>query len=274
MEKLILEAATAISKADAIFISAGAGMGVDSGLPDFRGNQGFWKAYPLLKKENLSFQDLANPVWFRDDPHRAWGFYGHRYKLYKSTVPHPGFKVLQKWCQTKKTEPFVFTSNVDGHFQKSGFHPNVVYECHGSINYLQCIDGCANDIWPVNQLNIDINQGQLLAIGELPRCPHCSEVARPNILMFGDAEWLPQRSRAQSQNYNQWKIQNAHLKIVTIEIGAGKAIPTARYAAEFMPGKLIRINPRDSAGHKHTISIPLGSLEALSAIDDVLEDYA
>ena len=118
MEKIILEAATVISQADAIFISAGAGMGVDSGLPDFRGDHGFWKAYPLLKKENLSFQNLANPLWFHDNPQRAWGFYGHRYKLYKSTEPHPGFKILQKWCQTKRIEPFVFTSNVDGAFPK------------------------------------------------------------------------------------------------------------------------------------------------------------
>lgn len=270
MKSIILEAATAVSQADAIFISAGAGMGVDSGLPDFRGNEGFWRAYPLLKKENCSFQDLANPLWFRDAPHRAWGFYGHRYKLYKSTEPHQGFRILQKWCQTKKTEPFVFTSNVDGHFQKSGFHSDFVYECHGSINYLQCIDGCANDIWPVNQLNIDINQSRLIATGKLPMCPYCSEVARPNILMFGDAEWLPQRSNIQSRNYDYWKMQNANLKIVTIELGAGKAIPTARYASESMSGELIRINPRDSDGCDKTISIPLGSLEALSAIDSVL----
>jgi len=271
MEKLILKAAAAISEADTIFISAGAGMGVDSGLPDFRGNHGFWKAYPLLKKENLSFQDLANPSWFRNNPHRAWGFYGHRYKLYKATEPHQGFKILQKWCQTKEIAPFIFTSNVDGHFQKSGFHPDSVYECHGSINHLQCIDGCANNIWAINQLNIGINQARLIATGELPRCPHCSEVARPNILMFGDTQWLPQRSIAQSWNYDQWKAQNSNLKIVTIEIGAGKAIPTARYASESMPGKLIRINPRDSDGYKTIISIPLGSLEALSAIDNMLK---
>jgi len=273
MEKIILEAATAISNSDAIFISAGAGMGVDSGLPDFRGNQGFWKAYPLLKKENLSFQDLANPMWFRADPFRAWGFYGHRYKLYNSTNPHKGFRILQKWCQTKKVEPFVFTSNVDGHFQKSGFHSDSVYECHGSIHHLQCIDGCTDDIWEIDQLNLDVNLGRLIATGDLPRCPHCSEIARPNILMFGDAEWLPHRSIVQSRNYDYWKMQNTKLKIITIEIGAGKAIPTARYASESMPGELIRINPRDSDGYNKTISIPLGSLEALSAIDNVLEDY-
>ena len=31
---------------DALLVAAGAGMGVDSGLPDFRGDEGFWRAYP------------------------------------------------------------------------------------------------------------------------------------------------------------------------------------------------------------------------------------
>ena len=65
-----------IAEADAVIITAGAGMGVDSGLPDFRGDVGFWRAYPLLRDKNLSFEDMANPQWFLDDPRLAWAFYG------------------------------------------------------------------------------------------------------------------------------------------------------------------------------------------------------
>ena len=39
-------AAALLARADALVIAAVAGMGVDSGLPDFRGPQGFWRAYP------------------------------------------------------------------------------------------------------------------------------------------------------------------------------------------------------------------------------------
>src|SRR5215471_9978885 len=90
-------AARAIESADALLIGAGAGMGVDSGLPDFRGNEGFWKSYPPLKKLGLSFVNLANPHWFRSDPELAWGFYGHRQALYRTTRPHAGFAILRKW---------------------------------------------------------------------------------------------------------------------------------------------------------------------------------
>ena len=80
MEKLLLKsrikkAREIIEEADAIMIAAGAGMGVDSGLPDFRGKEGFWRAYPIAKKLGLSFQDLANPYWFKKDPYLAWAFY-------------------------------------------------------------------------------------------------------------------------------------------------------------------------------------------------------
>src|SRR5229473_7093927 len=93
----ITKAAEAIRGAQALLIAAGAGMGVDSGLPDFRGDQGFWKAYPPYQKLGLRFTALANPEWFARDPALAWGFYGHRLNLYRATLPHEGFRILQSW---------------------------------------------------------------------------------------------------------------------------------------------------------------------------------
>src|SRR3982751_1480380 len=75
---LLERAARAIRASEAIVIGAGAGMGVDSGLPDFRGGQGFWKAYPPYAELGLDFVLLANPRLFSTDPKLAWGFYGHR----------------------------------------------------------------------------------------------------------------------------------------------------------------------------------------------------
>ena len=66
-EKTDRRSKRADKKADAIFITAGAGMGVDSGLPDFRGNEGFWKAYPVIRDFGYSFVDMANPKWFDTD---------------------------------------------------------------------------------------------------------------------------------------------------------------------------------------------------------------
>ena len=57
-----------ISEAEAILITAGAGMGVDSGLPDFRGNEGFWNAYPIAKKLNFQLTQVEFSVLHRWAP--------------------------------------------------------------------------------------------------------------------------------------------------------------------------------------------------------------
>ena len=116
----IRRAADAIREAAALLVTAGAGVGVDSGLPDFRGTKGFWNAYPAYRHLGLSFVELANPRWFRDDPKLAWGFYGHRLNLYRSTPPHPGFDILRRWGRRMTRGVRIFTSNVDGHFQRAG----------------------------------------------------------------------------------------------------------------------------------------------------------
>ena len=76
------QAAQLIAAADALVVAAGAGIGVDSGLPDFRGKQGFWQSYPALARANLDFSEIASPQTFQRDPYLAWGFYGHRLLLY------------------------------------------------------------------------------------------------------------------------------------------------------------------------------------------------
>ena len=84
----IQQAAEYIHRADALIITAGAGIGIDSGLPDFRGINGFWQAFPPLRHLGKNFQNMATPALFRTDPHLAWGFYGWRLNSYRHTQPH------------------------------------------------------------------------------------------------------------------------------------------------------------------------------------------
>lgn len=248
-------------------------MGVDSGLPDFRGNQGFWKAYPPMKELGLSFYDLANPVWFRDDPGRAWGFYGHRRNLYRETEPHDGFEILKRWCDQKRLGGFVFTSNVDGHFQKSGFGEGQVLECHGSINFSQCSRPCSKEIWKSNPESINVDLSTFRANDDIPSCKNCETVARPNILMFGDFSWLDQRTEEQYDNYSGWLSSLIGSRVAIIEFGAGTAVPTVRAQCErqakFFDTRVIRVNPREASG-TDVISISAGALSAIHLIDELV----
>ena len=273
----ILQAAETIHSADAIMITAGAGIGVDSGLPDFRGDKGFWKAYPPIARLGISFVDMANPYWFEKDPKLAWAFYGHRLNLYRKTVPHEGFQKILDTVRTKTGGHFVFTSNVDGQFQMAGFDENKIQECHGSIHHFQCSKPCCNEIWDAHDIEISVDNEKFEALDPLPLCPQCSELARPNILMFGDWYWLPHRTQNQHQKMNSW-INNSrakNYKTAIIELGAGEAVATVRHNSESLihdlNATLIRINPRDGYAPDGHISIPLGALEAVERIWDELE---
>ena len=169
------QAAEAISTAQIMIITCGAGMGVDSGLPDFRGDTGFWKAYPMYERLGLSFVQAANPEHFDRDPHFGWGFYGHRTELYRRTIPHEGFKLLDEWRDRFEMDNFVVTSNVDGQFQKADYPDDRILEVHGSIHHLQCTTPCKNSIWD-NTVSFDIDHATMRA-NHVPRCPHCGQTA-------------------------------------------------------------------------------------------------
>jgi NAD-dependent SIR2 family protein deacetylase len=279
LERTLDLAAACVRAADAIIIGAGAGMGVDSGLPDFRGPEGFWCAYPPIRALGLRFEQMANPMWFDQNPRLAWGFYGHRLHLYRDTVPHEGFHILRRWVERAPHRGFVYTSNVDGQFQRAGFSADEVVECHGSIHYGQCADSCHHDIWPIDDLRVDIDLSTLLAAKPLPRCPKCGGVQRPNILMFGDGSWLSARVDAQEARYRAW-LQSLPpgARVVVIECGAGSAVPSVRWNSrtliERLNAALIRVNirepevyQREARGDTLALPLPLGALDALRRID-------
>ena len=270
----IQHAAEAVSAAGALLITAGAGMGVDSGLPDFRGNTGFWKAYPAYEKLGVSFSDLANPEWFTVDPALAWGFYGHRMGLYRRTRPHRGFQILRRWAEMVG-DSFVFTSNVDGQFQKAGFDPHRIVECHGALSHMQCTRDCGVGLFDAFPYEVDVHPSSFRAQGKLPACPECGSLARPNVLMFGDFGFDEGRVASQMGAYRDF-LDGVSGPLVIVESGAGTHIPTVRAQGEkllrqFPDATLIRLNPRESQGLSRTISLPMPALMGLDAIDAAVD---
>ena len=276
LQEFYQRAAKLIQSADALIIAAGAGMGVDSGLPDFRGNQGFWQAYPALAQARLDFTEVANPLAFIEHPRLAWGFYGHRLGLYRSTVPHPGFAILAQWAAVLPLGHWVFTSNVDGQFQKAGFAQSNLHECHGSIHYLQCLNGC-DAVWSAEPFLPDVDVLSCQIRDDMPICVRCGGLARPNILMFEDRNWLEARSNVQQQAQQRWLAQlRSDSQVVLVEIGAGTAIPSVRYFSQCMSeqygARIIRINPREpEVANSSDVGIASGALDALAGIDDALK---
>lgn len=261
----VADAANLIYHADGLLITAGAGMSVDSGLPDFRGTEGFWKAYPALAASHIGFSEIASPDNFVTRPNLAWGFYGHRLSLYRNTQPHIGFRLLKSIGARLKRGAFVYTSNVDGHFQRAGFPQDKVVECHGSIHHMQCLGACDRQIWQADDFQPEVDEARCLLTSPVPACPTCGGIARPNILMFMDFNWLDWRTAFQMERFHEWRM--ATRNPVVIEIGAGKAIPTVREFGESQDAPVIRINPTDAeTTGPDDVSLEMCALEAIEAI--------
>ena len=266
-------AAAWLRDADALVIAAGAGMGVDSGLPDFRGNEGFWRAYPALARARLDFTEVASPATFESDPELAWGFYGHRLSLYRQAQPHEGFALLRAMAERMRFGAFVFTSNVDGQFQAAGFDEGKVHECHGSIHWLQCTGPCAAELWPADELQATVDVDSCRWLLALPTCRRCGGLARPNVLMFGDGRWVSHRSDLQHERLRRWL--HAPQRPVVLEIGAGVRVPSVRRFGEYLiqagPARLVRINPRDAQVHSgQAVGLAVGALAGLRALHEAL----
>ena len=269
--EMLRRAGDALAEAQGLLICAGAGMGVDSGLPDFRGDEGFWRAYPPMRHLGISFSEMADPRWFSRDPELAWGFYGHRLHLYRDTVPHEGFAVLRRLAP--QASRFVFTSNVDGQFQRAGFDPQTVCEVHGSIHHLQSHDGPDEGIWSADGVHVDVDPQTFRAHAPFPETPQ-GRLARPNILMFGDWNWNGTRSRAQGTRLEGWLEALGTSPLVVIELGAGTAVPTVRNLSDRLTRRprttLIRINPREAHGPSGTLGLELGAAEACAALESAV----
>jgi hypothetical protein len=96
-------------------------------------------------------------------------------------------------------------------------------------------------------------------------------MARPNILMFGDWNWISHNTDLQQQGLNRWVRENRRVPMAIVECGAGTGVPTVRMTAQGMiPGNnatLIRINTREPQVPPGHIGLPMAARDALTRID-------
>jgi NAD-dependent SIR2 family protein deacetylase len=239
----------ALLRTHPVLLTCGAGLGVDSGLPDFRGVGGWWRRD--APDEVVRLEDRATPAWFDDDPAEAWAFYRARQALYARTAPHAGFDVLRDLLGD---DGFVFTSNVDGHLQRAGIPADRIVEIHGSLARLQCAQPCSRQTWPDDGVPV-------------PRCPHCDGVARPNVCLFADRRWIAVPSVLQGRRYDRWL--GRHERIVVLEIGAGTAVPNVRRESERLLAEghaLLRVNPHEPEGPPGTRSFAMAGASFLAGL--------
>mmetsp|Transcript_66793 Transcript_66793/g.186363 ORF Transcript_66793/g.186363 Transcript_66793/m.186363 type:complete len:378 (-) Transcript_66793:105-1238(-) len=293
----LARAAEAILGCDALLFTAGAGMGVDSGLPDFRGTTGLWSDRDVA----MTYEEMSNDKWFFEDPAFAWGVNYTQIEMYRTTAAHDGYATLLKWATTLGKSWFVFTSNIDGMFEKAGFAAEKVVACHGDMHHLQCTkdfrecpsvnEDRSDEVWTADcipsGLGSEIDPAVLRfrdpAILEASyfRCPRCGRLARPNVWFCADKHYVPRQSACALRDVYLkwlWALQERGARLVVVECGGGLAIPSVRVEGEDAvegcgeASLLVRINPSDcKVPAEKAVGLPFGALEGLRRIDAALE---
>lgn len=164
MDEATLDAAAErLAAAAHVFVLTGAGLGVASGLPTFRGIGGFWN--------DRRVEELASPDGFRRDPRASWSWYNMRIAAYADAQPNPGHIAL---VELAKLVPHLTlaTQNVDGLHGRAGSRD--VIELHGNLRTLTCTGCAAAD--------------PLAAPFDLAGLQHaCGGLRRPAVVWFGEA---------------------------------------------------------------------------------------
>jgi NAD-dependent deacetylase len=158
----------------------GAGISTPSGIPDFRSEKsGLWeKADPF---------EVASLSAFRYEPEKLFIWMRPlALKIYhaRPNLAHYGLAALQKAGFIKT----IITQNIDGLHQRAGSER--VFEVHGSLRTLTCIR-CYQQVDSGPYLTA------FLESGEIPRCPDCHNVLKPDVVLFG--EQMPARTWLQAQ---------------------------------------------------------------------------
>ncbi len=161
---LIQRAAKDILRSKKTIAFTGAGISVESGIPDFRGSGGLWERYDP--------EEYAHIHAFHANPDRVWGMLKEMFTLVMGAKPNPAHTGLAE-LERMGLLSSVVTQNVDGLHQAAG-SKNVI-EFHGSHRTLSCLK-CSTKI-----------EGSSLTLEDLPaRCPRCLSLLKPDVVFFGE----------------------------------------------------------------------------------------
>ena len=248
-----------LEAADGVVILAGAGLGVDAGIPDFRGTTGLWTA----EKDN--FMKFASADAFFERPLEAWNFYIMRLMKYSELEPHRGYYELKILLDSLGKDIYVVTSNVDGHFKRSGYDSNKIYEIHGNLEHMQCSNRCTRTTWPMLNFTDALTEDR-----QMPTCEECGSYLRPQVMMFNDPWFVMDLVEDQSQQCMQWYADKKN--VVGIEIGAGLAVPSIRWHGQERTQTLIRINPHEyQVNRPQDIAISATAIEGIDMMKQILQ---
>ena len=218
----------------------GAGISAESGIPTFRGEEGYW----TVGAREYHPQEMATERTFRQLPREVWHWYLYRRGVCRAAKPNSAHFALARLGQALGERVHVITQNVDGLHLHAGQSPERTYQVHGNIDYMRCASGCSPAVVP---LPPEIEHGRKDgALSDeqyaLLRCPACGGPSRPHILWFDEC-YDEQVYRADSA---MRAASTCDLFIVVGASGAASLPMHATAEASNAGATIVDINPHDN----------------------------
>ena len=145
-------------------VLTGAGISTESGIPDFRSDEGIWQTYDPMEYATIDA--------FRADPAKVWDFYAMRLAALADAEPNAGHRALAELERCGWIDA-VITQNVDGLHARAGSRK--VVEVHGSIRTASC-----------TRCGTTVPSAEALETLPLPSCSSCGGILKPDVVLFGE----------------------------------------------------------------------------------------
>ncbi|MGK5094323.1 Sir2 family NAD-dependent protein deacetylase [Deltaproteobacteria bacterium TL4] len=173
-----------VRQAKQVTILTGAGISAESGIPTFRGPEGYW----TIESKEYFPEEMATNAMFHRHPVEVWKWYLYRRNVCHQAQPNPGHKAIERLEQLLGDRFKLITQNVDGLHLRAGNRMERTYQIHGNINFMRCSQECTSAIYPLPseipyQPHVLEMTGPLM---EVLSCPQCGAMTRPHVLWFDE----------------------------------------------------------------------------------------
>jgi NAD-dependent deacetylase len=163
----------------------GAGVSAESGIPTFRGKEGYW----TIGSREYHPQELATHEAYEAMPWSVWAWYLYRRGVCRQASPNAAHLALVRLAHALPDRFALITQNVDGLHRRAGSPDVSTFPIHGDISLMRCGNDCVPDRWPIPDGVPDLDKGAEVpaAARALLVCARCGAAARPHVLWFDES---------------------------------------------------------------------------------------
>lgn len=184
MEAVLAACRAALARPGHIVALTGAGVSAESGIPTFRGKDGYW----TIGAREYHPHELATHAAFQDMPWSVWAWYLYRRGVGLRAEPNAGHHALVRLAEALPGRFALVTQNVDGLHRRAGSPDDRTYPIHGDISLMRCARDCVPDRWPIPDAVPALGKDDPVppACQALLVCPRCGGMSRPHVLWFDE----------------------------------------------------------------------------------------